>query len=254
MAGAAVITPALVLGSLRYGETSRIVRLATRDLGVQSAIAKGALRPKSRFGASLQLLSEGHAHLIPARASDLHTLAAFDLTALHSGLARDLDRFAAASVLAELATRFVPPTPNPGVFDELLEAVVVLELAPPEAVMVVGLRAIWRLMTELGLGPSIDRCARDQAALPEGEVAFSVRDGGFLCQRCATGGATSRLAGADREALAALIEPGRELPLLSEKAAAAHRRLLFRWIREHLADTPMPALEFWLEGVRSPSA
>ena len=40
-----VTTPAVVLQTYRYSETSKVVRLATRDLGVQSAIAKGALRP-----------------------------------------------------------------------------------------------------------------------------------------------------------------------------------------------------------------
>src|SRR5207245_7188095 len=56
-------TPAVVLQTYRYSETSKVVRLATRELGVQSAIAKGALRPKSRFGAGLELLSEGVAQL-----------------------------------------------------------------------------------------------------------------------------------------------------------------------------------------------
>src|SRR5437660_153312 len=50
---ALVTTPAVVLQTYRYSETSKVVRLATRELGVQSGIAKGALRPKSRFGAGL---------------------------------------------------------------------------------------------------------------------------------------------------------------------------------------------------------
>src|SRR5439155_27271114 len=58
VAMALVTTPAIVRQTYRYSETSKVVRLATRDLGVQSAIAKGALRPKSRFGAGLELLSE----------------------------------------------------------------------------------------------------------------------------------------------------------------------------------------------------
>ncbi|MCA9723589.1 MAG: recombination protein O N-terminal domain-containing protein, partial [Gemmatimonadetes bacterium] len=41
MAGSPTLTPAIVVGVVRYGETSRIVRLATRELGLQSAIAKG---------------------------------------------------------------------------------------------------------------------------------------------------------------------------------------------------------------------
>ena len=130
MAGTPLLTPAIVLGALRYGETSRIVRLATREHGVVSAIAKGALRPKSRFGAALQLLSEGHAHLLPSRSSDLHTLVAFDLVATHAGLAGHLDRFNAASALAELATRFVPPMANPFLYDQLRDDIVLLELAP----------------------------------------------------------------------------------------------------------------------------
>jgi DNA repair protein RecO (recombination protein O) len=248
VAGPPLITPALIVGTLRYGETSRIVRLATRDHGVLSAIAKGALRPRSRFGASLQLMSEGQAHLIASRTSDLHTLAAFDLTALHGGLATDLERFATASVLAELATRFVPPAPNPDVYHQLLESVSLLELAPSDATVVVGLRALWRLITELGVAPVMRHCARDATALPEGAVAFSFRDGGFLCATCAAGGASTRLGPEDREALHSLIEPGGELPVLSRAQVAAHRRLLVRWVQNHLGDTPMPALEFWLRG------
>src|SRR5256884_7600746 len=73
-----VTTPAIVLQTYRYSETSKVVRLATRDLGVQSAIAKGALRPKSRFGAGPQLLSEGAAQLSLRATRELHKLGAID--------------------------------------------------------------------------------------------------------------------------------------------------------------------------------
>src|SRR5215213_3268696 len=97
-----VSTSAIVLSTLRYSETSKIVRLATREHGVQSAIAKGALRPKSRFGAALQVLSEGQADLLVKEHRELHILAAFDVSRLHAGLAGDLDRYAAAMALAEV--------------------------------------------------------------------------------------------------------------------------------------------------------
>jgi DNA repair protein RecO (recombination protein O) len=88
------ITPAIVLSTLRYSESSKIVRLATRDFGVQSAIAKGALRPRSRFGAALQVLSEGQAQLYLKEHRELHTLAAFDLIRVPVGIAADLERYA----------------------------------------------------------------------------------------------------------------------------------------------------------------
>jgi DNA repair protein RecO (recombination protein O) len=245
VAGTPLLTPAMVLGSLRYGETSRIARLATREYGVVSAIAKGALRPRSRFGAALQLLSEGQAHLLSSRSSDLHTLVAFDLSATHSGLGGNLERFGAASALAEVAAHFVPPMANPFLYDQLREDVALIELAPPTAIGVVALRAMWRLIAELGLGPTVTHCARDGTPLPEGAVAFGLRDGGFLCAQCARLGATTRLVPADRADLAALLDPKGDLPLLDERQGTAHRRLLLRWVREHLGDGAMPALEAW---------
>src|SRR5574341_1710879 len=95
-----VETSAVVLRTYRYSETSKIVRLATRELGVQSAIAKGVSRPRSRFGAGLELLSEGIAQLYHRDNRELQTLAAFDVERLRPELARDLGRFAAAAALA----------------------------------------------------------------------------------------------------------------------------------------------------------
>ena len=89
---ALVSTPAVILQTFRYSETSKIVRLATRDLGVQSAIAKGVLRPRSPFGAALETLSEGVAQLYHKETRDLQTMAAFDVTDLRRDLALDLGR------------------------------------------------------------------------------------------------------------------------------------------------------------------
>ncbi len=244
MAAAAELTPAIILGALRYGETSRIVRLATRTAGVRSAIAKGAQRPRSPFGAALQLFSEGTAHLLPTR-SELHTLTAFDLTDLHVGLAGNLDRYHAAAALAELTVRFVPPLPNPDLYDDLVASIALIEVAPTDALPVVGLRSLWRLIADLGLAPEVGGCARDGASLPAGMVGFSHRDGGFLCQACARGGVATRLPQDDRDALVELLRTGGELPILSARHVAAHRRLLARWVQTHLGDVTLPALDAW---------
>src|SRR3989442_2520404 len=106
-----VTTPAVVLQTYRYSETSKVVRLATRDLGVQSAIAKGALRPKSRFGAGLELLSEGVAQLYFRETRELHTLGPFDLVNLRRDPARDVRRVPGAAGPAECMLKMRPPAP-----------------------------------------------------------------------------------------------------------------------------------------------
>jgi DNA repair protein RecO (recombination protein O) len=243
-----VITPAIVLSAVRYGETSKIVRLATREHGVQSAIAKGALRPRSRFGAALQLLSEGQAQYLAKEHRELHVLTAFDLQQLHVGLAADLSRYSTASVLAEVMIRFAPADPHPDSYDVFRGALHDLEHAPRDEVEALGFRALWHLVSVLGFAPSLDACVRDGTLLPEeGALPFSTREGGALCPACAADQGATQLPADARADLAALLDPDAPLPALDERHGAAHRRLLGRYVRYHLAEgAELPGLEFWL--------
>jgi DNA repair protein RecO (recombination protein O) len=245
---APVTTPAIVLSTLRYGETSKIVRLATREHGVQSAIAKGALRPRSRFGAAIQLLSEGQAQYLAKEHRELHILTAFDLQLLHVALAGNLPRYATASALAEVMLRFAPADPHPESYDLFRDALATLEQAPAAEVEALGFRLLWHLVSVLGFAPSLAACVRDGTALPEeGALPFSTREGGALCPACASAHGATRLPADARHDLVALLDPAAVLPLLDERHATAHRRLLARYIRYHLGEgAELPALDFWL--------
>ncbi|SRR5581483_2090078 len=243
---AVLSTPAIVLSAVRFSETSKVVRLATRDLGVQAAIAKGALRPKSRFGAALQLLSEGQAQLAVKEHRELHVLCAFDLVRLPVALTADLDRYAVASALGEIMLRFAPADPHPRSFDLFRDALARIETADPCRLPATGLRALWHLVSVLGFAPSLDACVRDGRPVPpEGELAFSAAEGGAVCPACAAH-ASTRLPERARADLAALLDPSAELPALDPRHGAAHRRLLARYVRYHLAEgAELPALDFW---------
>jgi len=250
---ALVVTPAVVLRTYRYSETSKVVRLATRDLGVQSAIAKGALRPKSRFGAGLELLSEGVAQLYHRDSRELQTLAAFDAEQLRRELAADVGRFAAAAALAELMVRMAPPAPLPAAYDALtsgLDALVRAALADVDAAAV---RVLWCLLGVLGFEPALRHCVRDGTAIqPDATpVLFSTAEGGVVCDACARAqppASSTRLPPQAWRDLCALVDLQAVLPRLDGLHAAAHRRLASRFIRHHLDDsgsTALPALEFW---------
>ena len=71
VAGKTVKTEAIVLRSIRYGEADRILHLYSKTRGRFGAIAKGARKPKSRFGGRLEpffrldlLLHEGRSDLM----------------------------------------------------------------------------------------------------------------------------------------------------------------------------------------------
>ncbi|MEO8199681.1 MAG: DNA repair protein RecO [Gemmatimonadota bacterium] len=242
----AITTPAIILVTFRYGESSKIVRLATESAGVQSAIAKGALRPRSRFGAALQILSDGHAHLIVHANRELQLLTAFDLQRVRVDLAAGMERYSAASALAEVMLRFAPGEGHAESYHVLRDGLDALETASAGEVEELGLRALWSLVGSLGFEPTLDGCVLCGRELGESELLFDAREGGALCPPCGKVGAT-RLGQEDRSHLEALIVPGSPLPQLTAKQAAAHRRLLARYIQHHLGEgAAMPALEFWI--------
>ena len=242
----AVATPAIILSAVRYGDSSKVVKLATEDHGVQSAIAKGAMRPKSRFGASLQVLSDGVAHLIMAPHRELQLLTAFDLSHVRVGLSAGVNRYAAAGAVAELMLRFAPAAGHAESFHVLREALDALEQADEAILEALALRALWSVIGVLGFEPSMAACARDGAGLPEGALAFSTGDGGALCEACARSHDAARLQPRDRADLEALVDPNLALPALDDRRAAAHRRLVLRYIQHHLGEgATLPALDFW---------
>lgn len=242
-----VTTPAIILHAFKYADTSKIVRLATREHGVQSAIAKGASRPRSRFGASLQVLSQGTAHIYLRATVELQTLAAFDVGDQRPALARDLGRYAAASALAELMMRCAPAEPHSALFDLLGTRLDHLAAVPTPRVATAALAGLWAMVAALGFAPTVSACVRDGRGLDEGAVGFSVPDGGFLCARCTRERTTTVLEAPDRLVLEGLLEGSDALPgEWTARHAAAHRRLLARFIEHHLAEGhPLKALEFW---------
>src|ERR687895_2717913 len=126
-----VATEAVVLHAFDYLESSRVLRLATREAGVRSAIAKGARRSSRRFGASLDLFSRGVAHLYTKPGRDLDTLAGFDDLRAYVDLAADLGRFTGASAIAELTLRFSREAAvDTSLYDAVAGALEGLEAAP----------------------------------------------------------------------------------------------------------------------------
>jgi DNA repair protein RecO (recombination protein O) len=254
-----VSTPAVVLRTYRYSETSKIVRLATRDFGVQSAIAKGVLRPRSPFGAALETLSEGVAQLYHKETRELQTLAAFDVTQLRRNLAADLGRFAGAAALSEVMLKMAPPAPLPAAYEVFLQALDALATVDPAAADAASVRWLWLLVGVLGFAPQLDACVRDGNRVT-GTVAFSIAEGGVLCATCAGAQPPTKLPPQAYADLRALNDAEAELPQLDAAHAAAHRRLVARFIRHYFEetrrngnDTKASALDIWEKRVWSAS-
>ena len=242
-----VTTDAIVLHAFDYSETSRILRLATRETGVVSVLARGARRSTKRFGSALDLFAEGTVQILVREHRDLHTLCAFDLNRSRPALATDLGRFAGASALAELVLRFATDEPQVPIFDALSRSLDDLCAAEPDETRQVTLAGAWRLVGEFGFAPSLDQCSACHSEVAVADaLAFSHAAGGVLCANCARLHPAGRtLPATERARLGAWMADERT-GSLSDPDSRAHQRLLREFLREHLAqDRALRAFEMW---------
>lgn len=235
-----LVTDAVVLHLFDYLETSRILRLATRDGGIQSVVAKGARRPRSRYGSALDLFAQGTASIHTRPGRDLQTLASFDVTRSRSELGDDLDRFTAASAISELALRFGGEDASASLYDAIVDALDAIAGAPlgaPEGARTAALAGAWRLISEMGFAPALDICGSCHDGLaPDETVTFSHPAGGALCARCSGLRAGARtLPPAARDTLRGWLS-GEQSPLSGLAESRAHQRLLREFVGEHLGD------------------
>jgi DNA repair protein RecO (recombination protein O) len=242
-----IVTEAIVLHAFDYSETSRILRLATRESGVLSVLARGARRSTKRFGSALDLFAEGTVEVAVREQRDLQTLCAFDLTQSRPALAADLGRFAGAAALAELMLRFATDERQVTLFDALSRSLDALAAAPPDETREVTLAGAWRLVGELGFAPSLDACSacHSPVALADA-LPFSHAAGGVLCATCARSHPAGRtLPPTERARLGAWMADERT-GRMSDPDSRAHQRLLREFLREHLAqDRGLRAFEMW---------
>lgn len=242
-----VVSEAIVLHAFDYLESSRILRLVTRDAGVRSVLARGARRSSRRFGSALDLFAQGSAELHVKPGRDLDTLGRFDVERARPGLGAELSRFTGASVIAELTLRFGRDAADPELFDAAESALDDLATVAAPDTREATLAGAWRIIAALGFTPGVDLCTECHAPLsPDESALFNHRAGGALCARCARAAATGRLLPPPARAALRSWIAGEHASLESEPEIRAHQRLLREFLREHLSDDrPLRAFEMW---------
>jgi len=178
-------TEAIVLRSIRFGEADRILHLYTLEHGRLSAIAKGARRARSRFGARLEPFLRVRAQLHEGR-SDLLTVTGVDTVATHAGLrehAATLD--AAARACDAVARLFETRDPHPEVFHLLANELALLAADPAHGRAGNGLAFRLKLLLAAGIVPQLSACT--VCGETEHLRGFSGAAGGVVCEACEAG-------------------------------------------------------------------
>jgi DNA repair protein RecO (recombination protein O) len=175
-------TEAIVLRSIRYGEADRILHLYTPDHGRIGAIAKGARRARSRFGARLEPFFQINLVLHEGR-GELYTVTGVDTVDARAGLrdsAAALD--AAARACDAVARLFETDEPHPEVFVLLANELTLLASGPAASRSENALAFRLKLLLAAGIVPQLGSCAT--CGEREHLTGFSASAGGVVCSSC----------------------------------------------------------------------
>ena len=192
-------------------------------------------RPKSRYGAALQVLSEGQAQSWPRSTASSTCSPRSTSSTCTWGWRRPgplRHRVGAGRGHAPVrpgrsASRELRPVPG--------RTRMRSSRRRPDEVEALGFRLLWQLVSVLGFAPSLDACVRDGTLLPEdGALPFSTREGGALCPACAGGARRHPAPGRGPRRSRGAARSRRRAAAARRASGAAHRRLLARYVRYHL--------------------
>ncbi|MFQ5731946.1 MAG: DNA repair protein RecO [Planctomycetaceae bacterium] len=178
-------TEALLTRQTDYSESSRVVRLFTRDFGMISAIAKGGRRLKGPFDAALDLLAHSHIVFLRKSSGGLDILTEAQLISRFTPNPKRIKTLYGGYYVAELLNHFIEEhDPYPDLFDVAVRTL--RDLSSDRRMDVVLLRFELNTLRQLGHLPAFDECVRCRSTIESqtGPSAFWVSQGGLLCANC----------------------------------------------------------------------
>lgn len=175
-----------LISSVKWRESSLIVRWFTRDSGKVSIIIRGARRPKSHIGPYLNSFNRLNLQYYLRKGSDLGSLKEADPVETYPSLRTDLDRFAAASFFFEILDKGLPSLePHPDLFRLTSDF---LERMKSEKYKIGDAPFFFlRLVSGMGYEPSVEQCA--ECGRSGNLDYFDISKGQSLCQKCGKPGA-----------------------------------------------------------------
>ena len=180
----------VVLRARRMGETSKLVTLYTAEYGKLKVTAKGARRPKSKYGAALEPLTESQIVCYLRDDRELQTLSDAEAIRVY-GLSRDMERLGYASAGCEMVERLtIEQEPNPRLYRCLIGLLTGLEEVAAEQVESLFWYFQLRAAEALGYRPELGQCLSCGADMSQAAWGrYDPVSGGGLCPDCAVAAA-----------------------------------------------------------------
>ncbi|MGQ9837893.1 MAG: DNA repair protein RecO [Cyanobacteriota bacterium] len=196
MSGRTYRVTGINLKGIPLGESDRIITILTREQGLIRAVAKGSRKQPSKLGGRMEqfvindlLIAQGRWPAQTNSSQRLQRIVQAETLQSFPRLSRSLAHLAAAQYLAEVTLILaLPDQTQEDLFVLLVEHLQRLEQAPdPGAVLPLLTHGFYHLLALAGFAPQVQACHYCGSRLTgklTGNVFFSSRSGGMVCEPC----------------------------------------------------------------------
>ncbi len=181
-------TEAIILKTMKYRDTSKIVTFYTKEFGKLKGIAKGARTAKNKFGSALEPMTHSMLVIYKKEHRDLHLISQCDAIDSFKNLTEDLDRMTTALSVVELINQVTHDEErNPNLFALVSETLGELN-SSSKNYSAYSYAFRLRLASLFGYAPNLEVCGEcgNPITINNGEkqYAFQVARGALFCNRC----------------------------------------------------------------------
>ncbi len=170
----------IVIRSIDYGESNKILTIYTQENGKIGMMARGAKKPNSRLSSISQLFTYGN--YLYWSSKGLGTLSQGEVIHAFRSIREDILKTAYAAYIVELTDKLTEDgAASPGLFHLLFHSL--HNINKNVDAEVIAFIFEMKMLAFAGITPQLDHCACCGKAERE-YAAFSIKEGGFLCARC----------------------------------------------------------------------
>jgi len=177
-------TEGIILKSIDYGETSRIIRLQTPKFGKISLIAKGAKNPKSKFTGTLEELNYISIVFYYKEDKDLFVLSQCDVINPNRYIKEDFNKLIVGFAITELILKSESGgETSVALFNLLLRILKELDEVKKNYINLY-IYFVLAFLNINGYQLVLKTCLSCGSAETKSKWYFSITDGGFYCSEC----------------------------------------------------------------------
>ncbi len=177
---------ALVLHSIRWKESSKILTLFIRSKGVDKVIARSAYKPNHPFGGRLEALNLLEVVINQKQSRSLQILQEAEVLDGFPVLRKDLTRQPYALAILELIKQTLGEQHSDQIFFDFTVHII-KNLATADHPEILFIYYLLKLSSFLGFKPALHNCWECGKTDLQGTSYFSVEKGAIFCSGCGEG-------------------------------------------------------------------